>query len=128
MLIVTDDGNSIVNSDQVYAFDRALLPDGREGVVSVTAANIRTPLTVGDADRVRKALAEIVKGVQGNRKVLDLRDVLGMREDTLPDQATSAAVQRMAAGGVVIPGGMPDPQAVIRAAEQAQRRAGNGGS
>jgi hypothetical protein len=127
MWIISDDGNSTVNTDQVFSFDRALMGDGNEAAMAIGVGNIRTVLALGDHDRVLRTLDLIQKAIASRKVMLDLRTALGMRADMLPDLQREASRQRAAVGGLMIPGGMPDPQAVVRAAEEAQRRAGNGG-
>jgi hypothetical protein len=79
MFVVSDLGDSIVNSDQVISFAVAHRPDGV--FVVAFGAGVQSILSGGTNDRAMQCMEVIRKAVKEWRIVLDLRDEIGQRPD-----------------------------------------------
>jgi hypothetical protein len=80
MLIVTDSGNEMVNTEQVFAY--SVLPTEKGFAVVAFAPvggqlQLRTFLAQGSKERCAEALKHVQKGLRERWHVLDLLDLMG---------------------------------------------------
>jgi hypothetical protein len=86
MLILSDMGTDVVNSDATFSFNIGQAKDGTTALVA-HGLNVQVILAaVGD--RPPRALEAIVKGVKERRHFLDLGELLGPR----PNLAIASAL------------------------------------
>lgn len=77
MLIISDTGTDVVNSDAAFVFSLAKASDQTD-VLLAYGPGVQTVLAAM-GDRPAKALEAIVKGIKERRHILDLNDLLGAR-------------------------------------------------
>jgi len=92
MLIISDVGAEVVNSEQTFSICVGVTQDGMDVLVAY-GPGINVPIA-GVGDRPQRALAAVVKAHREGWKVLDLQDVLGERPNL-------SVVKRP---GIVLPG------------------------
>jgi len=79
MLIVSDQGTDVVNSEVAFVFSMAAAQDGTAVLVAYGPGVNTVLAAVGD--RPQRALETIVKAQKEGWKIVDLRGVLGERPD-----------------------------------------------
>jgi hypothetical protein len=81
MLIVSDLGTEVVNTDQAFSFSIGQTPDGAYVLVAFGGGSWQTPIVVGSKERCERALGLITQGVKQRQHIVDLLGVLGQRPD-----------------------------------------------
>ena len=85
MYVIGDDGQGMVNGDNVYSFGIVASQTAFALVAFSTAANqngpIFTPLVIGSKERCEQALAAVRKGIKDRALIVDLLGLLGQRPD-----------------------------------------------
>jgi hypothetical protein len=83
MIVISDLGTDIVNTENVFSISIGQATDGSTGLVAYGSGVQLVLAVVGD--RPKRALVAIVEGIQQRRLVLDLVELLGPRPNlTVP--------------------------------------------
>lgn len=94
MLIVNENGDAMVNTDQVFTIAMGTNQANGETVLLAQGLGLQIPLASG-GDRPRLAAEAIIRGHKERRLILDLNDLLGAKPDlTIP-----------APGSIILPHG-----------------------
>jgi hypothetical protein len=79
MLIVNEDGDAMVNTDQVVAIGMGASAAGELALLAMSG-NLTIPLATG-GDRPKRAAEAIIQAHKQRRLHLDLNDLLGAKPD-----------------------------------------------
>jgi hypothetical protein len=86
MIVISDMGTDVVNTENVFSLSIGAMQDGTSCLVAyATGLNI---VLAAVGDRPNRALVAIVEGVKQRRHVLDLVELLGPR----PNLAVASAI------------------------------------